>query len=48
MKDAYFGDAASEAGHDEYAATIRAMVWASPDREYVTTQGSRFQGAIGA
>lgn len=48
MKDAYFGDAASEAGHDEYAATIRAMVWMSPEREFVTTQGSKFQGAIGA
>ena len=48
MKDAYFGDAASEAGHDEYAATIRAMVWMSPEREFVTTQGLKFQGAIGA
>lgn len=46
MKDAFYGDAASDEGHDKYADMIRSIVWQSPPSDYVTTQGINFSGQV--
>ena len=46
MKDAFYGDAASDEGHYKYADMIRSIVWQSPPSDYVTTQGINFSGQV--
>lgn len=46
MKDAFYGDAASDEGHDKYADMIRSIVWQNPPSDYVTTQGINFSGQV--
>lgn len=46
MKDAFYGDAASDEGHDKYADMIRSIVWQNPPSDYVTTQGVSFSGQV--
>ena len=46
MKDAFYGDAASDEGHDKYADMIRSIVWQTPPSDYITTQGINFSGQV--
>lgn len=46
MKDAFYGDAASDEGHDKYAEMIRTLVWQTPTEDFTTTQGTAFSGQI--
>lgn len=46
MKDAFYGDAASDEGHDKYAEMIRTLVWQVPGADYVTAQGINFSGQV--
>ncbi len=46
MKDAFYGDAASDEGHDKYAEMIRSLVWQTPTEDFTTAQGAAFSGQI--
>ena len=46
MKDAFYGDAASDEGHDKYADMSRSIVWQTPPSDYITTQGINFSGQV--
>lgn len=46
MKDAFYGDAASDEGHDKYAEMIRTLVWQVPSADYITAQGINFSGQV--
>ena len=46
MKDAFYGDAASDEGHDKYAEMIRTLVWQTPTEDFTTTQGTAFSGQV--
>lgn len=46
MRDAFYGNAASDSGHQEYQAYITSLAWADPDAGLISNNGARWIGSV--
>lgn len=46
MRDAFYGNAASDTGHEAYQAYITGLAWQDPEAGLITNSGARWMGAV--
>ena len=46
MRDAFYGNAASDSGHAEYQQYITTLAWADPDVGLISNSGARWIGSV--
>ena len=46
MRDAFYGNAASDSGHQEYQTYVTTLAWTDPDVGLITNNGARWMGSV--
>lgn len=46
MRDAFYGNAASDSGHEEYQSYVTTLAWTDPDVGLISNNGARWMGSV--